>query len=79
MSHVHLKTPLNGKQERTAELVGRRCLVQGSINGVETTVLWDTGSQVSIVREDWKRQHLPDVEVRPVRELLDEGVLDLSA
>lgn len=28
---------------------------------------------------DQKRKHLPDVKVRPVEELLKEGVLDLSS
>lgn len=79
MNSVQLKSHLNGKQERTAKLVGRRCLVQGSVGGVDTTVLWDTGSQVSIVGAGWKRKHLPDVEVRPVEELLEQGVLDLVA
>lgn len=40
-------------------------------------MLWDTGSQV--VGAEWKRKYLPDVEVRPVEELLEEGELDLSA
>lgn len=32
-----------------------------------------------MVGGSWKRQYLPDVEVRPVEELIEEGVLDLSA
>lgn len=42
-------------------------------------MLWDSGSQVSIVGADWKNKYLPDVPVRPVTELLEEGELDLSA
>lgn len=74
-----LKASLTGKQQQTAKLVGKRCLVRASMGGVDTVVLWDTGSQVSIVGADWKKKHLPDVEVRPVEELLEEGALDLSA
>jgi len=44
-----LGAPLTGKQWQTAKLVGKRCLVRASLGGVDTTVLWDTGSQVSIV------------------------------
>ena len=34
--------------------------------------------QVSIVGTNWKRKYLPDVEVRPVTELLENGPLELS-
>ncbi len=71
--------PLTGKQQQAAKLVGKRCLVGASLGGVDTTILWDTGSQASIVGADWKRKHLSDVEVRPVKELLEENELDLLA
>ncbi len=71
--------PPTGKQQQAAKLVGKRCLVGASLGGVDTTILWDTGSQVSIVGVDWKRKHLPDVEMRPVKELLEENKLDLLA
>ena len=74
-----LGAPLTGKQRQTAKLVGKRCLVRASLGGVDTTILWDTGSQVSIVGTNWKRKYLPDVEVRPVAELLEDGPLELSA
>lgn len=45
---------------------------------MDTKVLWDTGSQVSIIGTEWKQRHLPDVAVRPVEDLLGEGGLDLS-
>lgn len=72
-------SPLTGKQHQTAKLVGRRCLVRATMNNVDTRVLWDTGSQVSIIGAEWKQRYLPDVAVRPVEELLEEGGLDLSA
>ncbi|KAI3363967.1 hypothetical protein L3Q82_001565 [Scortum barcoo] len=77
--HFYLNAPLTGKQQQAARLVGKKCLVRASFGGVSTTVLWDTGSQVSIVGASWKRKYLPDVEVRPVKELLEEEALDLSA
>ena len=74
-----LRAPLTGKQRKTAKLVGKRCLVSTSLGGIDTTVLWDTGSQVSIVGTNWRKKYLPGVEVRPVKELLEEGGLELSA
>ncbi|XP_015249862.1 PREDICTED: uncharacterized protein LOC107097282 [Cyprinodon variegatus] len=70
---------LSKKQEKTAKLIGRRNLVQCNIGGVPVTALWDTGSQVSIVDLNWKREHLADAHFRSVSELLEEGMLDLSA
>ncbi|TKS65275.1 Retrovirus-related Pol polyprotein [Collichthys lucidus] len=74
-----LRAPLTGKQLQTAKLVGKKCLVRASLGGVDTTALWDTGSQVSMVGNNWKTEYLPDVEVRPVTELLEDGSLELSA
>ncbi|CAI5672713.1 unnamed protein product [Oreochromis niloticus] len=74
-----LKAPLTGKQQQMAKLVGKRCQVRGFLGGVDTTILWDTGSQVSIVGTNWRKKHLPDAEVRSVEELLEEGALELSA
>ncbi|XP_038123133.1 uncharacterized protein LOC119771336 [Cyprinodon tularosa] len=70
---------VNKIEEKTAKLIGRRNLVQCNIGGVPVTALWDTGSQVSIVDLNWKKEHLPDADVRSVSELLEEGMLDLSA
>lgn len=43
---LNLRAPLTGKQRQTAKLVGKRYLVRASLGGVDTTILWDTGSQV---------------------------------
>lgn len=74
-----LRAPLTGKQRQTAKLVGKRCLVRASLGGVDTAILWDTGSQVSIVGTNWRKKYLPNAEVRPVKELLEDGALELSA
>lgn len=54
---------LSRKQEKTAKLVGWKSLVQCNLGGVPTTVLWDTGSQVSMIDMDWKKTYLPDAEI----------------
>ena len=60
-------------------LVGKKCTVQCSLNGVETTALWDTGAQVSIVSSEWIREHLPSAKIRGVEDLLGIKNLDLKA
>lgn len=46
-------------------------MVECYIQGHKTRALWDTGSQVCIVDQKWKRRHLPHEKLRDVSELLD--------
>lgn len=52
-------------------LVGKQCLVQCYLQGLLVEALWDTGSQVCIVSEKWKNEHLPNVRLRDVSEAID--------
>lgn len=52
-------------------LVGKQCLIDCFIQGVKTTALWDTGSQVCIIDEWWKNEILPDVRLRLLSEIID--------
>lgn len=47
------------------------------LNNVHCNALWDTGAQVSVVSEDFVRNNLPNMEVRPPEELIDT-LLDLK-
>lgn len=54
-------THLTPKQhQRLARLVGDKCIVRCKLNSKEENVLWDTGSQVSIVSERWWKSMLPE-------------------
>lgn len=70
----------SSKRKRVAQLIGKKCLVWCKMNTVKTQALWDTGAQVSIMSEAWKSQNLPDAEIRPISELLnDDELLDVRA
>lgn len=43
------------------------------------TALLNSGTQVSIIDHPWKQKYLPQQEVRPVSELLEDRKLDLTA
>lgn len=65
---------------RTAPLIGRKSLLKCFISGYAVTVLFDSGSQVSIIDRSWKETFIPRHSVRPLDELLDPGEdLDLYA
>ena len=60
-------------------LVGKRCTVQCSLNGMNTTALWDTGAQVSIVYNDRSCDNSPNAKIQGIEELLGVNNLDLKA
>lgn len=71
-------TPEN--TSHTTPLIGRKSLLKCFISGYAATVLFDSGSQVSIIDRSWRETFIPSHPVRPLEELLDPGEsLDLYA
>ena len=58
---------------RTAPLIGRKSLLKCFISGYAATVLFDSGSQVSIIDRLWRETFIPNYPPRPLEELLDQG------
>ena len=48
-------------------------MVSGLIGGAHVKLLWDTGSEVRIVSQDWVEANLPDHEIKNISEILEEG------
>ena len=70
-SYVSHLTP---KQHRSVtNLVGSKCMVSGLIGGAQVKLLWDTGSEVIIVSQDWVEANLPDHEIKNISEMLKDG------
>ncbi|KAI5627544.1 hypothetical protein C0J50_12903, partial [Silurus asotus] len=59
-------------------LVGPASTVGVKINGVECQALLDTGSQVTIVFDDWFSKNLPDVPIHPLTGLSIWGLSSSS-
>ena len=59
------------QHHKLTKLVGKRCLIRCRINHQETTALWDTGSQVSIVSRQWWKSNLPNIPLHNISELLE--------
>ena len=65
---------------KVTNLVGPRCTVDCLLNDSPTTVLWDTGAQVSLISAEWLKDNLSSTSVRPLSELFEhESNLDLRA
>ena len=63
---------LTPKQKfRLSSLVGNKCIVKCKLNGQNASVLWDTGSQVSLVSSSFLKKNFPSQEIRKLSELLD--------
>ncbi|KAG7478880.1 hypothetical protein JOB18_011456 [Solea senegalensis] len=77
VSHDHVsaqQTPqprISLQWGREFKISGKRCIVECYIQGHKTHALWDTGSQVCIIDEKWKKRHLPREKLRDVSEFLD--------
>ncbi|XP_063049996.1 uncharacterized protein LOC134444699, partial [Engraulis encrasicolus] len=62
-------------QSQLLRLIGKKCMVSCYFNGVKTEALWDTGSQVCLINEAWRKKNIPKVRVRDTVELLGPGAL----
>ena len=65
---------------KISRLVGNKCTVDCKLNRKETSVLWDTGSQISLVSSEFVKVNFPDLKVKSLKELLKIGTgLELRA
>ena len=65
---------LPSERRKLVRLIGKRCEVKCRLSGVETKGLWDTGAMPSAVSEVWLADHFPDLPIRCISELIDEGL-----
>ena len=59
------------KKKRVAQLIGDTCLIQCMLNKREASVLLNTGTQVSIISEDYMQHNYPDSEIKHISHMLD--------
>lgn len=60
------------RQAKLQALIGKKCMVDCFFEGVATQGLWDTGSQVTIINDSWRRSCFPHIRLRNLEELLSE-------
>ena len=53
-------------------LVGKKSLLKCLIGGYPVTVLFDSGSEVNMIDQEWADTHIPNYPVRPLSELVEE-------
>jgi len=51
------------RRSKLVNLVGEKCVVNCLLNGVLAQAVWDTGSQVTMISEKWRRTHLSNATV----------------
>ena len=68
------------EQQNISRLVGNKCIIQCNLNGLSTEALWDTGSQVSVLSKQYLHDNFPNLQVAPLRQLLECDIeLDVRA
>ena len=76
-TYVSHLTP--AEYSRVVGLVGKTCMVHCQFNRQKVHSLWDIGAQVSLISKKWLDEHLPDLPLRNIKSLLDDGTeLDLK-
>lgn len=65
-----LKTTVSNR-EPIVRLIGKKATTKCLLNGLTVTALVDTGAQVSLIDRAWKNKYIPDVNVRPIAELIE--------
>ena len=69
-----IRKPVNvGLRNRLVKLIGSKPIINCQINGADSEVLLDTGSQVSMCNKAWLAKHAPGAEMSPVTDFLDPG------
>lgn len=59
------------KTPTVRKLVGEKSLIRCFLHKQRIQALWDTGTQICAVDEVWKENHLSNVKLRDVAELVD--------
>uniref|UniRef100_A0A8C6Q036 Gypsy retrotransposon integrase-like protein 1 n=2 Tax=Nothobranchius furzeri TaxID=105023 RepID=A0A8C6Q036_NOTFU len=57
-------------------LIGKKCTITCLLDGVETKALWDTGSQVCLMSEKWRKKNIPHVAIKSLAEIIGPRILD---
>ena len=60
-------------------LIGSECEVDCRLDDVQCKACWDTGGQLSIVGSSWLKEWFPAKKVKPLEDILEENLLDVSA
>ena len=70
------KLPLNLSRE-IVRLVGERPLVNVKLDSIPVKCLWDTGSMVSIMNQNFFEENFPEHEIHSVEKFLENETLTL--
>lgn len=60
---------------KIAKLVGSKCLINIVMGNVVEQVLWDTGAQVSLISQEWVKDHKLCHKIRPIEELFEQKLV----
>ena len=70
---------VNGEVENhLVKLIGSKPMLNCILNGVLSSVLWDTGSMISLVDVEWVKENIPVLEVHSISKFLGEEEADLK-
>ena len=66
-------------QAKLVKFMRDKCTVKCLLNNVNTECYYDTCAEICLISEDWLKRYLPDVIVKPVKEILDDHEIVIKA
>jgi len=64
---------------QVAQLIGKRCMVCTSINGVPLQMLLNSGTQVTMVGKAWMERELSSVKIQPIESIFTSQSMEITA
>ena len=66
-------------QNRLVKLIGEKPILKCRLGAVESRVLWDTGSMVSVVDRDWVKENAPNAVLHPISDFTGTDNVEFKA
>ena len=66
-NHVDVRQNVNVQlKSRLVKLIGEKPLFSCELEGIASSVLWDTGSMINVADRDWVQKNTPHLKLRPI-------------
>ena len=60
-------------RKKLTKLIGSRAIIKHQLNNRIFESLWDTGSMISLVNEEWVLKEFKNIEIRPIETFISNG------
>ena len=66
-------------QNRLVKLIGNKPFLNCKLHGISSSVLWDTGSMISLVDIQWVKKNIPDADIQSISKFMGDEETEFKA